>query len=133
MGDMDRGFRDSVAALMQRHSDRLWQPACDIYRTSEGWVVKFDLAGIDPDEVSVTIVDHKLVVRGTRRDHMLREGVSHYHMEITYSRFERRLSLPCNLESAEVRTEYHNGLLLVTFVTQKDATEECDERNETKE
>jgi HSP20 family protein len=105
------------AGLFSRYADRLWRPACDIYRTREGWVVKFDLAGVDPDEVTVTIADCQLIVRGTRRDRTLREGVSHYQMEITYSRFERVLSLPCDLSHCATKTDYQNGLLTVTFLT----------------
>jgi HSP20 family protein len=95
---------------------RAWQPATDIYRTSEGWVVKFDLAGVAPDDLTVKIVGHTLVVTGTRRDRTLREGVWHYQMEITYSRFERTIELPCDLAHAEARTEYDNGLLTITFL-----------------
>src|ERR1051325_5778208 len=100
MGDREKAFINSVAAMMQRHTDRLWRPACDIYRTREGWVFKFELAGVDPDDLTVSIEGCNLVVRGTRRDTTLSDGVSHYHMEITYSRFERSLSLPCDLTKA---------------------------------
>ena len=51
---------------------RAWEPAVDVYRTVEGWVVKFDLAGVDPEDLSVKIVGHTLVVTGTRRDRTLR-------------------------------------------------------------
>ena len=107
--------------MRSRQAERLWSPACDIYRTAEGWVVKFDLAGVEPDEVSVSLVDCKMIVRGTRRDRTLREGVSHYQMEITYSRFERVLSLPCDLTQAAVKSEYKHGLLTVTFLTGRPA------------
>jgi HSP20 family protein len=115
MGDLDKMF-GSGAKMLLRQVDRLWQPACDIYRSKEGWVFKFDLAGVDPDEVTVAVVGCNLVVRGTRRDRTLRDGVSHYSMEITYSRFERAISLPCDLTNAEAKTSYSNGLLEVTFL-----------------
>lgn len=66
--------------------------------------------------MTVKIVGHSLVVTGTRRDRTLREGVWHYQMEITYSRFERTIELPCDLAHAEARTEYDNGLLTITFL-----------------
>lgn len=94
---------------------RAWEPATDIYQTREGWVVKFDLAGVEPDDLTVKIVDGMLYVTGTRRDRTLREGVLHYQMEITYSRFERTIQLPCSLVGADVSTEYENGLLTITF------------------
>ena len=26
-----------------------WRPAADVYRTDDGWLVKFELAGVDPE------------------------------------------------------------------------------------
>jgi HSP20 family molecular chaperone IbpA len=34
-------------------------------------------------------------------------------MEIAYSHFERSLELPCDLERADITTEFHDGMLLV--------------------
>ena len=52
----------------RRPSGPLWQPAVDIYRCPTGWKIKFDLAGVRPDDVQVLIADDKLIVRGVRRD-----------------------------------------------------------------
>jgi HSP20 family protein len=126
MGNREGLFR-APGLLWRSTSDRLWQPAADIYRTREGWVVKFDLAGVEPDDLSVSVSNCNLIVRGIRRDRTLTEGAYHYHMEITYSRFERVLSLPCDLTTAEIRTEYDRGLLTVTFLTETKGSEKQDE------
>ena len=41
-------------------------------------------------------------MRGSRRDWCLEEGCHQYQMEISYSRFERCLTLPTDLERARV-------------------------------
>jgi HSP20 family protein len=101
-----------------------WEPATDIYQTSEGWVVKFDLAGVEPTELTVAVEGCTLYVSGTRRDKTLREGVLHYQMEITYSRFERTIVLPCDIARASMLTEYEHGLLTITFLLGQGTTEE---------
>jgi HSP20 family protein len=103
---------------------RAWEPATDIYQTKDGWVVKLDLAGVAPDDLTVKIADSTLYVAGTRRDRTLREGVWHYQMEITYSRFERTISLPCSLAGAKISSEYDNGLLTITFNMKGGGSEE---------
>ncbi len=103
---------------------RAWEPATDIYQTKAGWVVKMDLAGVAPDDVTVRIADSTLSVSGTRRDRTLREGVWHYQMEITYSRFERSIKLPCSLAGARVESAYDNGLLTITFFLGSGGSEE---------
>ncbi|HJQ70127.1 MAG TPA: Hsp20/alpha crystallin family protein [Blastocatellia bacterium] len=97
----------------RRSSGPLWQPAVDIYRCPEGWKIKFDLAGVKPEDVQVLVADDRLIVRGVRRDGVITEGWSYYQLEITYSRFERVLQIPCDLSSAEVRTESRDGWLIL--------------------
>jgi HSP20 family protein len=95
-----------------------WQPPADVYRTDRGWLVKLDLAGVRPEDVQVRVQGPTLTVRGQRRDWCTEEGCRHYQMEIAYSSFERRLTLPVNLEAARVRAEHRLGMLLVHIDTE---------------
>lgn len=90
-----------------------WQPSADVYRTRQGWLVKLDLAGVRPEDVQVSVQGNRLTVSGTRRDWSLQEGCSHYQMEIAYSRFERSLTLPCDLGRARISAEHRHGMLLI--------------------
>ena len=96
-----------------RPSGRLWNPAADVYRTNDGWIVKVDLAGIQTADVEVAIDGPLLRVSGLRRDSVCGEGVSHYQLEITYSRFEKVIQFPCSIEHAAVTRDYHDGLLIL--------------------
>lgn len=95
-----------------------WQPSADIYRTPRGWLVKFDLAGVRPEEVELRAEDSRLIIRGMRRDLCVEEGCSCYHMEISYSHFERSLTLPCDLDTASIEAEHREGMLLVRIHTE---------------
>jgi HSP20 family molecular chaperone IbpA len=98
-----------------------WSPQADIYRTPTGWLVVFDLAGVSPDEVTVDATRSELRVAGVRRDRFVRKGFLQHSMEISYSRFERVLRLPCTAEDCSIRTEYLDGMLLITL-DQKEET-----------
>jgi HSP20 family protein len=104
------------AFLAERPSP--WQPSADVYRTKDGWLVKFDLAGVQIADVSVTLQGRRLSISGVRRDSVLEEGASYYSMEISYNRFERSLMMPANLEDARVTIAAREGLLLVRMVTE---------------
>jgi HSP20 family protein len=95
-----------------------WQPLADVYRTKDGWVLKFDLAGVRPDEVTVGIRGRRVCVSGVRRDSVVEEGCSYYSMEISYNRFERYLDMPADLENARVTIEARDGLLMVRMITE---------------
>jgi HSP20 family protein len=98
------------------HEDS-WRPAVDIYHCPEGWLVKFDLAGVRPEEVEVIVRGRCLIVSGVRRDWVTETAYRCYSMEITYNRFQRSIELPSELESAEVQTDYCHGMLLVRLLT----------------
>lgn len=75
--------------------------------------MKFDLAGVKPEDIQVLCAGDHLIVRGVRRDTVISEGWSYHQLEITYSRFERVLSLPCDLERAEIHGEYVDGWFIL--------------------
>jgi HSP20 family protein len=105
--------------LLARHAP--WQPSADVYQTRNGWVVKFDLAGVKPSDVTVAIRGRRLMVSGFRRDAFLEEGIEEgciYSMEISYNRFERAITMPANLERARVTVAAREGLLLVRMITE---------------
>ena len=107
----ERYFRMIRDDRHSRPSGRLWCPAADVYRTADGWIVKVDLAGIKPSDVEVTVDGDVLRVSGSRRDGTCGEGVSHYQLEITYSRFEKMIQFPRSIEHVKVERDYSDGLL----------------------
>jgi len=101
-----------------------WQPPVDIYRTARGWLIKYELAGVRPEEIQLTVRQRSLTLSGLRRDMRIDEDQHSYSMEISYNQFQRTLELPCELEQMEILTDYRDGMLLVRL----SAREECHEQ-----
>jgi|SRR5215213_886422 len=118
---IERYLRMMPKAHGVRCGQELWNPAADVYRTRDGWFVKMELAGVEPDELEVTVVGDTLRVAGSRRDERLTEAVSYHQLEITYSRFERTIRFPCPIEGARLARRYKDGLLLLHL----QSAEEC--------
>lgn len=108
-----------LSSAEQLSREGSWQPLVDVYRTRDGWLVKWDLAGVRPEDVTLTVHGPRLTVRGVRRDWCLDDGCDHYRLEISYSQFERTIELPENLERTHLSTDYREGMLLVRL--QKEA------------
>ena len=119
----DRFFRvvHAQRGSGSRPSGRLWCPAADVYRTQDGWIVKVDLAGVKPTDVDITIDGRVLRLSGSRRDGTCGEGVSHYQLEITYSRFEKMIEFPRSIEHASIERDYRDGLLIVRLHEEQQA------------
>jgi HSP20 family protein len=90
-----------------------WRPSADVYRVRDGWLLKFDLAGVRMEDVTVEVSGCRVTVSGIRRDWLVDEGASYYSMEIAYNRFERTIDLPCRMENPHVALESKNGLLII--------------------
>jgi HSP20 family protein len=95
-----------------------WQPPADVYRIAHGWLVKVDLAGVRAEDVELQVRGRSLTIRGARRDWSIAECQHSYSMEISYSRFERSIDLPVDVEGARLSTDYRDGMLLVRLLTE---------------
>ncbi len=90
-----------------------WVPAADVYELHAGWMIKVELAGIRPKDLSVTLDGDVLRIVGHRRDSVARETRGCRSLEISYARFERRFDLASVPDGSQIVTEYHDGMLLV--------------------
>ncbi len=93
--------------------DSVLRPATDVYSTRTGWLVKMELAGVRPDDVSIAIHANAIEIYGSRRDTTCDEVTGHYKMEIAYQRFARIVELPECVDTRPVSVEFKDGMLLV--------------------
>jgi HSP20 family protein len=115
MRNPNREFSLISTGQRGKPSGRLWNPSADVYRSTEGWVVKVDLAGVCSDDLEIEIRDSVLNIRGCRRDTHYREGFVYHQMEITYSRFEKVIQFPSAIEGASIAHDYSDGFLIITI------------------
>ena len=92
-------------------SRAVWQPPTDVYETEDDIVVRVELAGVDPDQVSIQLAERVLTVSGVRQDDQ--EKVGYHRMEIAHGPFETRAVLPRRADVRGVQAEYRSGFLLI--------------------
>jgi HSP20 family protein len=75
-----------------------------------------ELAGVNKDDVSITLTDDYLRISGTRIFTTDGERASYYNMEIETGNFDRRISLPDTpIEKDNPKVQYINGMLRIAF------------------
>jgi HSP20 family molecular chaperone IbpA len=116
---MDHVERSLLRTLLASSPDTCgpgcWRPAVDVYRRPGGWLCKFDLAGVAPEDFEVHASGHRLKVAGARRDRAVAQGLEAWSMEISYHRFERTVELPCDLLRCRIHCTLDTGMLLVSI------------------
>jgi HSP20 family protein len=84
----------------------------DAVRTEDGLTLRFDLPGIDPASIEVT-VDRGALTVSAKRDGELAEGEKAYVRERVTGTFSRRVRLGDAIDSAKVEAGYAHGVLTV--------------------
>jgi len=96
--------------------DEVWHPKCDVFQTDSEWVVVAELAGVEKDEISISISPEYLRISGFRSFPTVNCPLSYYNMEIETGKFDRRIFFPdLNLNKENPKVSYINGILRIAF------------------
>jgi HSP20 family protein len=85
----------------------------DAYRHGDQLVAHFDLPGVDPESIDLTVEKNVLTV-SAERSWQPEEGQEVVVSERPQGRFTRQLFLGESLDSERIEASYHNGVLTVT-------------------
>jgi HSP20 family protein len=113
--DVLRAFNDScVISTRQAARGRGFQPAADAFyeEGSRQIVVRFELPGMERDEIELLIDRRELVVRGERRFPNA-GGRVYQQVEMDYGPFERHVRLMVDVDTDSTSATYEAGVLEV--------------------
>jgi HSP20 family protein len=89
-------------------------PAAEVVRDGEDALVRVEIPGIDAEkDVAVEVNEHRLVIKGERRDERSRESGGHTVREVRYGSFRRSFTLPEGVSADAVTATYDAGVLNV--------------------
>jgi len=111
--DLDR-LSEGVFDPRQPQSARAWWPAAEEEVKDGTLVLRYDLPGIDPKDVQVSLDGRTLTVTGERKAERETGKGAHRASEVRYGRFERSITVPEGLDPEKVTARYTNGVLEVT-------------------
>ena len=90
-----------------------WNPSVDIYNEDNHIVLKAELPGVDKDNINIDVKDRVLTLKGERSsDNEVKED-NYYRRERSFGKFERRFSLPENVNADDIKADYKDGILRV--------------------
>lgn len=92
---------------------KLWNPPVDIFEAGDRTVIRMEVAGLSPNNFTVTTDGRRLIVQG-RRGEQKNDAIVCYHlMEVRYGEFERVFEFPYILREEDVKATYEHGFLSI--------------------
>lgn len=93
----------------------LGQLAVDVYETEEKLVVKARTAGVNKEDLDVSISDGILTISGTLSSGDDSEATNWHIQECYWGEFSRTLALPVSVKEDEVEAVLKDGVLTISF------------------
>ncbi len=98
------------------------QLAVDVFETKEKLVVKARTAGVNKNDLDVSIADNTLSIRGTLSAGE-EAGVENYFVQECYwGEFSRSIALPVPVKEDEIEAVLKDGVLTISFTKLKQDT-----------
>jgi HSP20 family protein len=102
-----------------RRARAAW-PATNVFETKESFVVRADVPGLAESDVSVSVEEDALVIRGERKL-PVPEGYKVHLRERAPVAFTRKLPLPARVDADAVSAALKDGVLTVTLPKAREA------------
>lgn len=95
------------------------QLAVDVYETEDRLIVKARTAGVNKEDLDVSISDGILTISGTLSSGDESEATNWHIQECYWGEFSRTLALPVPVKEDEVSAVLKDGVLTITFAKVK--------------
>jgi len=85
----------------------------DVYQTPTEIVIKSTVAGVNPEDIDISIVNDMITIKGRR---VLDENIKnedYFYQECYWGSFSRSIILPMEIDSDRVNASLKNGILTI--------------------
>lgn len=108
--DFDRWFDDVGISRMSN-----FVPAIDVYQTKDDVMVEAPLAGIDPNQVNISIENDVLTIEGKSEHKSEVDEKNYYRKEVRVGSFHRSVALPTAVSGDQAKAIYEKGVLKIVI------------------
>ena len=109
----------------------VWRPRVDVYEEGDNIIFECEAAGVNKDDIDVSIENNRLTISGTRHEEKTieKEDRDYYRSERVYGAFQRTFTLPEGVDAEQVNANFNNGVLMVTLPKAPEAKKKSIEIN----
>lgn len=101
----------SVEAKIEEEMDA--ELTVDLYQTSNEIIIQTMVAGVHPDNLSITITRDTISIKGRREENQSIEKENYFVQELYWGSFSRTITLPEEVDPEEAEAIEKHGLLII--------------------
>lgn len=98
-----------------------WTPAVDIAELDNEYVVKMELAGVNKDDVKISLESNILTIKGEKKQEKEERNKNVHRVERSYGSFQRSFTLPTTVKSDKIDAVFKEGVLSVSLPKAEEA------------
>jgi len=92
-----------------------WRPPVNIFEKNNSLIIMLEAAGVKPENLSVVIERSVITISGKREDPYADESRNFYSIEISFGTFQRRISLPCEVDTDKAVVTTKDGFIQIVL------------------
>jgi len=89
------------------------QLAVDVYQTENEFCVQAPIAGVEPEDIEVSLENEMLIIRGERREPEKEKGGNYFYQECYWGPFSRQVILPEDIDTQRIKATLTKGILTI--------------------
>jgi HSP20 family protein len=110
-----------LPSAFRRAGTELVVPDLDVRENDKSIVIGAELPGVEEKDVSVTLSNGLLTIKGEKKDQREEKDETHYFSERSFGAFERCLQLPDIIDETKVDATFSKGVLKITAAKKPEA------------
>lgn len=122
--DIDKAFRAVGRPVGEGkpgdHS--LMRSRVGIVKTDHRYVINVDVAGVAQDRIKLVLANNTLIMKGEKEQDAAYKDQEFCLTEHSYSSFERRLSLPADIDHEHIEAHFKDGALVIHLARKPSAS-----------
>jgi HSP20 family protein len=92
-----------------------WAPRLDLSESKDLLCVRIEVPGIRPDDITVTLEEDVLTIRGEKKNEREEKSERYYRMERSFGTFARTVRLPAHVDAEKVSATFKDGVLTIAM------------------
>lgn len=93
--------------------EKIGQLTVDLYQTDKEIIIQSAIAGVEPEDLDITIEDDLVIIKGKREKKITQEKKDYFYQECHWGQFYREIILPVEADSSRATASMEQGVLTI--------------------